>query len=108
MKNTQTLRYFPLEDSMVPSLAVVKLFASVSAIFGFCIFWGQTSGRISEMGTNLYQITGHGSPIISTAQYKFMLKFRKIAPFQNGRCPVGSGAITSLKTAQNFEVFDTV
>jgi len=90
VKKIVTLRYFPLADSVTPFSAVLELFAFESPIFGFCTFWGPNSR------TDF----GDGGPIFtkfqdmiaqSSAQNQFVSAFRKIAPFWNGRPPVGSG-----------------
>jgi len=65
MKKIETLRYFPLAESMAPSSAILELFVSESPIFGFRTFWGQNSRTyFGDRGINLYQISGRDSPLI--------------------------------------------
>jgi len=80
------LGYFPLADSMAPSSDVLELFASESPIFGFCTFWGSNSRMdFGDGGTNLYQ-----DPFICAVPVYVEIS-KKIAPFQNGHCPIASG-----------------
>jgi len=52
MKKIETLRYFPLTDSMAPSLAVLVIpYSSPNRLFSiFAHFGAQTPERISETG----------------------------------------------------------
>jgi len=46
IKKIESLRYFPLTNSMAPSSAILELFASESPIFGLCTFWSPNSADV--------------------------------------------------------------
>jgi len=95
-KNIETLSYIPPADSMPPSWAVLKLFATESPILRFHTFGAPLSYRILELG-----VPGLMEKIaLSSAQIKFILRFRNIALFRSSGHPVKSGL---RKMAQNCE-----
>jgi len=81
MKKIDTLGYFLLEDCMLAlSSAVLELLTAKSPVFSF---------RTFSIFTTFQDMIAQ-----SSAQNKFMLRFRKIASFWNGPNPFGTGVDT--------------